>query len=50
VGGRRPGFTTSGGRGNLGAARAIVVGDGTVAAVARRRNSAEPVTKLRPSI
>jgi hypothetical protein len=46
--GRKKGrFTPSGGRGNLGAAR--VGDDGTVAALARRRNSAAPVTKLRPS-
>ena len=35
---------------NLGVARATLVGDGTVAEVARSRNWAEDVTKFRPSI
>ncbi len=35
---------------NLGGARATLVGDGTVAEVARSRNWAEDVTKFRPSI
>jgi hypothetical protein len=41
---------TKGGIGNLGAARAMVVGAGTgiVAVIGRRRKRAEAVTKLRP--
>jgi D-arabinose 1-dehydrogenase-like Zn-dependent alcohol dehydrogenase len=48
--GKRPCLFGVGGRANLGVARAVVVGAGVVAAVARSRKSAEAVTKFKPTI
>jgi hypothetical protein len=43
-------FVPSGGRANLGVARAVVAGAGVVAGVARGRKRSEAATKFKPRI